>query len=373
MRLTKWLLLFVAGCGQWHEDWALPPTVFERSAPRLLVYFGFDNDLAPELPRDLNALEAMAGRFPMAAQADLPGKGSTYRYVPVADQRPRKVVTPALSIPEINSAHPGELIDFLAWGGLDDPSRTVLDIATHGSAYQGVIDDFTSQSIMPLDQLRMALLTATGGQKLGMLSFSACVMANLETMWALRGVADVVVASEDLIDLNPLEKNYYRAFEVLGQEPGMAMSELGRHVVQTAGAFPNFSTLSAIRLDAVSGLTRTVDQLARELLRLWPEKGRQAAQALQNLPRYDQDKVDIGLLAQRVRSLDPRLIPAADRVLESLSNAVLKVHNKPAKRDRAHGLTLYLPARKIDPVYQQSEFAQQTHWLAVLEQVIHAR
>lgn len=356
------------------EDAWFHPQAFNDAPARVLVYAGFDNDLADEWPRDLNGLEAIADRVAIQAQVDFPGKGSAGRFVPWFDLRPRKIVTPALPIAEPDSGGVAALLDFLAWGQADrDPGRVVLDVNTHGDSYQGLLHDFTSDSKMRLEAFSDALGQATGGERLGLLSLSACIMANLETVYALRDNARVVVASEDLVDLAPLGDNFYKAFGVLGDRPDLSMDQLGHHLVTVAGHARNYETLSAIRLSEVGPLAQAFDRWAGALLPVVGDRPADAKRIWDKLPRYDDDKVDLGLAVERLSRLDPRLAEPQRQVMEALGRAVIASVAKPGKRGKASGLTVYLPKDQLDPLYRETAFARNFAWLTVLEQLVHAR
>jgi hypothetical protein len=111
---------------------------------------------------------------------------------------------------------------------------------------------------------------ALAGLHLDVIGFDACLMAMVETAYALRDRAKVMVGSEEL---EPgAGWNYADWLARLSAKPTMSAAELGAVLVQsygdTYGGLDETVTLSAIDLAKVDQLVNQIDALSRALLKV---------------------------------------------------------------------------------------------------------
>lgn len=148
---------------------------------------------------------------------------------------------------------------------LDDPEKNwrVLPI---NQAVSGVVryvsSDDTSNDHLYNREIQDSLEAL--GTKLDVIGFDACLMAMIETGYAMRNVAKVMVASEEL---EPGAGWQYTLWlKPLIDDPAMDAEQLGRQLVQayrTAyGSIDPETTLSAVRLGKMTQLAASVGQLA---------------------------------------------------------------------------------------------------------------
>ena len=131
---------------------------------------------------------------------------------PSALQRWRYSPTETLSIVENNTfeleetlplqsmADPETLSDFIRWTAEKYPARKyALVLWDHGGGSKtGIfIDELFAGDVMYLDELRAAL--RDGGVSLEAVLFDACMMANVETAYAIKDSAKWMVASEEVV------------------------------------------------------------------------------------------------------------------------------------------------------------------------------
>lgn len=108
-----------------------------------------------------------------------------------------------------------------------------------------------------------------GGRGLDVIGFDACLMQMVETGYAMRKVADVMVGSEEL---EPMDGWRYDAWvQALADSPDMEAAAVGMLVVESyrahyEGRRPD-TTLSAVRLAGVDALADAVSALSKELMR----------------------------------------------------------------------------------------------------------
>ncbi|MBQ8109126.1 MAG: hypothetical protein IJ124_03045 [Clostridia bacterium] len=104
------------------------------------------------------------------------------------------------TLPLRSMADPETLADFIRWGVSACPAKKyALVLWDHGDgARTGLfIDELFENDIMYLYELRQAL--AEGGAHMEAVIIDACLMANVETAWALSDAASWLVASEETV------------------------------------------------------------------------------------------------------------------------------------------------------------------------------
>lgn len=104
------------------------------------------------------------------------------------------------TLPLQSMADPETLADFIRWGVEKYPARKyALVLWDHGGGSKtGIfIDELFQGDVMYLDELRDALLG--GGVELEAVLFDACLMANLETAYAIKDSAKWMIASEEVV------------------------------------------------------------------------------------------------------------------------------------------------------------------------------
>lgn len=104
------------------------------------------------------------------------------------------------TLPLQSMADPETLADFIRWGAEAYPARKyALVLWDHGGGSKtGIfIDELFEGDTMYLDELHDAL--ADGGVNFEAVLFDACLMANVETAWAIKDYAKWMVASEEVV------------------------------------------------------------------------------------------------------------------------------------------------------------------------------
>ena len=104
------------------------------------------------------------------------------------------------TLPGQSMARPEPLADFIGWGAKNYPAKKyALVLWDHGGGSKTglFIDELYSGDIMRLSDLSDAL--REGGVHLETVLFDACMMANLETAYAIHDSANWMVASEELV------------------------------------------------------------------------------------------------------------------------------------------------------------------------------
>jgi Clostripain family len=221
-------------------------------------------------------------------------------------------------------------------------------------------DETNNHDPLYVREIQDALESALGGgARLDVVGFDSCLMQMLETGYALRNVADVMVGSEEL---EPIQGwSYGDWLQTLVDTPNLDGSTLGKLLVEsyrkTYDATTSDTTLSAIRLSG-GGLNRlvgAVSLLSRELMNSLDAEWRQIRDARSGCnvfaPRRGYHGVDLHRFASDLTSADvnPRLRAKAARVTRLLELLVIQNYAGRGRQDAfgGRGLSIYFPASKV--------------------------
>lgn len=269
---------------------------------------------------------------------------------------------------DVDSADPELLATFIAEGiEAHRAGHYALVISDHGASWPGIgPDEGSDYAVLDLAEITDAIasgLERAGVDKLDLLGFDACLMANYEVASAVAPLADRLVASQEL---EPGHGWDYRSLQLLADDPEATADELGSAILagfegqaQEQGTQEQI-TLSMIdltRMDAVDeAVTDFAAALSDEAATVAPAVGQSEATTLAfgKSPDVTQDKhlSDLGLLATAIGDAAPEVADQADAVVDALDAAVLDDVFGAATAG-ATGLSIYLPpvVDLADPAY----------------------
>ncbi|MCB9673275.1 MAG: hypothetical protein H6734_27680 [Alphaproteobacteria bacterium] len=315
------------------------------------VWMDGDNDLERYVVSDLDELERAVGPdVRILVQADRieghdPRDGDwtgTRRYEIVAD-RSRRVVSPVLEdLGEVDMGSEAELADFLLWADATAPAdHVVVVLWNHGGGFW-IASDETDHDRMSLDgelQAGLQPLVDARGAPIDVVAFDACNMGEWEVAHALRGLADVVTASEATVGGHGLE--YDEVFPFLPVDADAAwVGEALAHSAHDAGEL----TWSTVDLRTVDALSDAVDALADAYLARadgLAEFADARHQARGVALRWPEFWLDLGSLAdEAATSADLATADAARAVRTALADTLIANDTQPITRF-ASGLTIY--------------------------------
>lgn len=276
--------------------------------------------------------------------------------------------------------------------GGDEPSRAKSrDVGTLSSgrviesSYRYISTDDTNNDKLFNREIQDALTGALGGRQLDVIGFDACLMAMVETAFAMRGVARVMVGSEEL---EPGDGwNYSDWLQQLVTYPTTDAAGLGAMLVdayeRTYDGVDSDVTLSALELGRMEQLASLIDRLTTALnARLGTELAniRNARRACAvYAPGYGLHGIDLARFCdQLVASAQSNdLRNAAQAVAVEVRASVIKNYAGPGRQGKfgSHGLAIYFPETRAlfntDPDRQgylqgnahfPVEFVQQHDW-----------
>jgi hypothetical protein len=371
-------------------DTPLPAGSGEQDAWTIMIYMTA-SDLEEFAFQDVNELEEMVARLPgsvnvailwdqSAAGLKFPtgddsqdAWGTLGRAFIRPDLDPTTVYTTFELLPEASTGAAGTLAAFVSWATQTAPAERYALLAwDHGAAMYGSNFDWFDSA--PADHLLIselvAALTGPGMPKLDLLSFDACMMGVLEIGYNIRSVADVLVASQEVVGADGYD--YRTLFDSLVADPyhagpaQLASGMVQSYQAQYSGSTNGWDTQSAVRtgmLDAVATALKSFTSLA---LGLNQAQLRVVSQALDAAIGYaDPDFRDLGSIMHGIlqrQQLPVALRDAARNVLSALDAALIARTNDAR---RSSGLSVYAPgAGKVNTFYtaEFGGFAAATGW-----------
>lgn len=402
-------VLILGGCGPAsHQAGTQPPQSPPPSGAEwtVLVYMNGDNNLEQDSLSDFNEIAKVGStdRVNVIVQYDRNGHYAVTS--PQWDQTLRFRVTqgmrpvPSSAVEDIGEANMGDeqtLRDFVTWGKSKYPARRyALVIWDHGQGFRAALRAATRPaptspaaapatlpSIVHSSRSFKSISTdeTNGGDKLynkevtdaltgndvDLLGFDACLMSMVETGYAMRKVAKVMVGSEELEPGSGWQ--YDDWLRALTANPAMDAPSLGKVLVQsyekrytTPGRVLPDTTLSAIDLSKAGPLADAVSAFSDALVQQIPAEAANIKVARGDCRVYAPDPfddgkdyffhIDIGRFAERVeaRCQNANLRQRAAAVRAALSAALLANY---AGADRqgdfgSQGLAIYFPATGSD-------------------------
>ncbi|ABL80795.1 peptidase C11, clostripain [Nocardioides sp. JS614] len=348
----------------------------------VLHYSMADTNLEPFMVTDVNELGAVGShgnlqirefmdRSAEYGEDELLDQGS-WVGARVLDLGPDGSTEVVEDLGDVDSADPEVLATFIADGiEAHRAGHYALVISDHGSSWPGIgPDEGSDWDVLDLAEITDAIATGldrAGVDKLDLLGFDACLMANFEVASAVAPLADRLVASQEL---EPGHGWDYGALGLLAEDPDATADDLGAAILdgfadQAADqGTQDQITLALIDLTKMDALDEAVSgfaaAMAEESTDVAPAVGQSEATTLAfgKSPDETQDKhlSDLGQLAGAIGAAAPEVADQADAVVTALDDAVLETVDGVGTAG-ATGLSIYLPpvADLADPAYLDVE------------------
>jgi hypothetical protein len=273
---------------------------------------------------------------------------------------------------DVNMSSAYTLSESIQWAMRKYPSEHfMLIISDHGNSWKGCAQDDSHKRWMNVPELKAALSMArhATGQKIDVLGFDCCLMANLETAYQLRNEAGFMVASEmteggDGWPYAPImgPQTLKAVQRGLAGKLDMSPAELASFLVDKSGETPAVHTLSAVDLSRMGELKEPMIELRQAMLDSPTSKAtfREIWDECLRFYGY-RDAGDFArMLATDERITDPILREKAARVQQGVAQAVIaEAHHGPY--GGASGLTLQVH-QSTDLSYRNLEFEKDVRW-----------
>ncbi|QQR49802.1 hypothetical protein IPF37_03095 [bacterium] len=279
---------------------------------------------------------------------------------------------------------------------LNDTSWLEVPGLKKKSPFRGILYSDTNRTYLNNQQLTRSLkaIAFILGKKIDVVGMDACFMAMLEVAYQIKDHAKVLVASQNS---EPGLGWHYEAFlNNLSKNPHLFNApKLSKHIVNTyqklyAGSV-NFYTQSAINLNAIDPIKENINQLVASLEQckmLNEQKIKAVIQTASNkaLNFHVSDFIDLHsfytallnaikgtIINKQANKNNHEYIAALHDVraivrdgLTSINQAVY--HSTAAPQySKAHGISIYVPRKKIHSSYAKTMFANDSLWLHFLE------
>ena len=229
---------------------------------------------------------------------------------------------------------------------------------------------------------------------LSAIGMDACLMAMIEVQYQVRKFADVMIASQEVEPMRGWP--YTEILEELNRRPAMSATELGALIVDkyaesyvSTTRKPPSVTQSAIDLSKMGDAALLIKSFGRALGKDYfddlylKEAYRDAKEfaASQGYAFEDPEYVDLVsflraiLTGYRGTGTQPDTLQAAKQLLDWLLSAnspIIKSVVTGDFKDKAHGISIYVPGAQPSPVYKDLDF-NAAGWLKALDTISKPR
>jgi hypothetical protein len=393
------------------KDWAL------------YVYFAVDvpeEQLHQSATQNLVQMAALGSskEVSVAVQIDLPGM-LTRRYIlaePPTKAASSSIPPPTLSIPNVNSADPRSIVDFLQWAGQNCPAQnTMVVLWGHGyglddyvppgahlyspgvglNALQLVVSSTRPETFPPVTSLfhsdvsyaegydhtnhtvttnaqiaeavRFSIPALPGGKKPAILGFASCEMAMAEVWSEMAGRVEYGIASQTGLPAQDWPVD--RILKRLQRNPKSDAKTVSQMVidafVESYASEPDaYVAISAVDLAQFDGLTQAVKPLADALREATahPQDLKNIFEARNYCPVFDPDGfIDFGCFCDFLKITMPNspVSDACDKVLQALKHLVVSSEYSPRdstkKLSQSTGLSVWFPPWIENPSTKMQE------------------
>lgn len=274
---------------------------------------------------------------------------------------------PVQILGEIDMSDPRSLEDFVTWAITEYPAkRYMLVISSHGAGWAGIGPDYDSgRTIILTPDIEAGIAAAlqnTGVEKLDIIGFDACLMAQYEVATDLQSVARYLLAAEEVIPGFGWE--YTAPLSVLVANPKMDAETFGRTIIDAyiedyAAQNRSRVDLHLLDLSQVDQLTAALAQFDRVISADLVNRLDMLAAARHTSQSFGLDPlagdamysfIDIKDFMRRVfiQSFDqPEIAAAAQNVIEAVDNMVV-YSRADDSLPGANGISFYFPLNESD-------------------------
>ncbi len=270
-------------------------------------------------------------------------------YLYYIDEDQNKILLEELG--EVNMGDYQTLSYFINYGKQNYPAdRYLLWIYNHGGGWKGAcMDDTNNDPLLTMDDFQKAL-SETGG--VDIISFFACLMSSLESVYELHNLVDVYVGSEDLAYFSWWDGICGDTNQLITENPNLSNEEIGKQIVDFYEAHPNpFSnklTASAIKAGKTPALVNAIDDLGKYFIDNWRQNKNVVKTAHENTYQLADlqgwsEVFEVYDLKGFIENLPES--PEKTAVLNAFEEALIhEVHS--TSREETHGISIFFPPDK---------------------------
>ena len=279
---------------------------------------------------------------------------------------------------QVDMADPDLLVEAAATVFENYPAEhTAMVFWDHANGWQGYSSDDSAQhGLMSPDQMQGALaevLQRSAMDRFSVVSYDACLMAELEVALSMVPVADYLLASEQTVPNHGMDYGFIG--EAVSGDPehfGATMIEGFRQQSDQENDLPTV-TMSLLNLSKLDAVTAAVDGLQQALaadpaaaVEFLRAADQSSAFAYNDDPNKSFNLRDLGQIGDFLVASGSSLAAAAAQMVAAVDDAVVD-HLEGAAFTGAHGLSVYAP---VSIEYFDSAFndvSTSTRWSALLD------
>jgi len=269
---------------------------------------------------------------------------------------------------EMNMGDGDTLFEFVNWSLANYPSnKTFITLWDHGGAFVGCCaDDTDGHDMLTMSEIRTALSGALGeDERIDVIGFADCLMANTEVAYELRDVGSYMVGSEKVGWAYGSEAINWDMDDIIecmddNDDPAdVASFVVSNGMDLLSGMKYQSHTWSAINLTNMTGLLDDLDDLSAAMDDAFPDRyleimsAREATESYQGPYGGQYDRiVDLYHFAENLlafTTLPSEVLDAAAAVMDELNVTVIAEGHHTALLDNdepcdhAHGLSINFP------------------------------
>jgi hypothetical protein len=260
---------------------------------------------------------------------------------------------------ELDMAQEGTLKDFIKYAADAYPAdHYALILWNHGQGWKGaksILTDVDNGTLTPLSNQYVREALADSGVSLDILGIDACEMATIEAAYEFRGVAKILVASQELV--SGYGWDYQDLLTRLTSEPNVTASKLAKEMVESFKKFYSESgykdqEISALALNKsyssdgatdIATVATAVDSLAANLTSLMADSAtRSSTLALLTSARDTVQEFDeVTQPATYIDLVDfERLVSSGSSAIKQSLDKILLAEYHGSEKPNAHGLSI---------------------------------
>lgn len=336
-------LLLMTSCGDNGAKWTV------------MIYLDADNNLGSASRMDLEEMQAVGSTddVKVIVQHDTQG-GLTYRY-----RVEKGKLVQLAELGELDMAQASTLKDFVKYAADAYPAdRYALILWNHGQGWKSnksILTDVDNGTLTPLSNQYVKEALADSGVSVDILGIDACEMSVIEAAYEFRGVAKILVASQELV--SGYGWDYEDLLTRLTSQPNVTASKLAKEMV---ASFENFYSESGYKDQEISALALTrsyssdgatdiatvasaVDSLAASLSSLMADSTTRTS-TLELLTSARDTVQEFDEVTQPATYIDlvdfERLVSSGNPAIEQALDKILLAEYHGSEKPNAHGLSI---------------------------------
>lgn len=340
------------------------PAVAPARQWTVLVYMVGDNNLSDAAWADINEMEQIGSTdaVQVAVQWELSSQytslapkeyqGRVYRTPIARDTDPNVVagLSSSTGLGALDMTDPVRLAEFVRWGAETYPAQhTAVILWDHGLGWRGGFVDSASSGTLTLREITTGIRDS--GVHPDLVAFDACLMGMHEVGMALRGVTDVLVASEEVAPGGGFP--YDALLTRWTATPTQTAQQFGASIAEEYSAY--FDTGLRARSVTMSVVDLTKAEASNAQLAAFSSgiladlstnrRGIAAAVGSTTLRRFrEPESADLSSVLGAFATLEGEVGPAATSYLNWLSSSGLVLTNRATRTvSDASGVAIHLP------------------------------